>query len=54
MKRWPGETDAHFHKRDEKLVKLIEKMAELATPHGEPVEMYTYEPSYVHPEPPGE
>jgi len=51
LKRWPNETDDHFMKRDEKLMKLIEKMAELATPPGQPVDMYTYAPSYVHPEP---
>ena len=51
LKRWAGETDEHFGHRDLKLVKLIEKMAELATPPGEPVDMYNYDPSYVHPEP---
>lgn len=51
LKRWGRESDEHFAKRDKKLVKLIEKMAELATPPHEQVEMYTFAPSYTHPEP---
>lgn len=51
LKRWAGETEEHFSKRDEKLVNLIEKMAELATPPGEEVDMYDFPPSYTHPEP---
>ena len=50
LKRWPNESEAHFKKRDEKLVKLINKVAELATPQGEIVDMYEFQPSYVHPE----
>lgn len=49
--RWPDETDAHFKKRDKELQHLIEKMGKLATPPGVHAEMYTFEPSYVHPEP---
>lgn len=51
IKRWPNESDEHFAKRDEKLNKLIEKIANLATPPFTEVEMYNFPPSYVHPEP---
>ncbi len=50
LKRWPGETDRHWEKRQEKLSKLRHKIYELAqmTP-ADPI-VY-HQPSYVHPEP---
>lgn len=51
LKRWAGEDDEHFHKRDIKIVHLMGEMAKIATPPGVEVELYTYEPSYIHPEP---
>jgi hypothetical protein len=51
IKRWHNESDEHFAKRDAKLNKLIEKIAQLATPPHVKVEMYNFPPSYVHPEP---
>ena len=51
LKKWAGEDEEHFKKRDRKLVKLLEKAAELATPPGEHVNMYNFPPSYIHPEP---
>lgn len=49
MFRWPGETDKHFAKRDEKLKKLIHKMYALAQfSPDDPIQYHP--PSYTHPE----
>ena len=50
LKRWPGETDKHWAKREAKLDKLKHKVYALAkmTPADE---TYYHAPSYVHPEP---
>ena len=50
MKRWPGESDASWHKRQAKLDKLRVKVYELASQNID-CPWYTHEPSYVHPEP---
>lgn len=47
--RWPGESDAHFEKRDGKLKNLIHKMYSLAQMSGDDPVHY-HPPSYVHPE----
>ena len=49
LKRWPGESDAHWQKRQDKLTKLRHKIYALAqmTPEDH---VYYHAPSYVHPE----
>lgn len=49
MKRWPDESNKSWEKRQEKLVKLRNKIYELACMDGD--EWYYHEPSYEHPEP---
>jgi hypothetical protein len=50
LKRWPGESDNHWAKRQAKLDKLKHKIYKLAQMTSED-QVYYHEPSYVHEEP---
>jgi hypothetical protein len=46
LKRWPGETDKHWERRQAKLDALKHKLYDLARMPGDRV--YYHDPSYVH------
>lgn len=49
LKRWPGETDSHWQKRQDRLTKLRHRIYRLAQMSPDD-QVYYHQPSYVHPE----